>query len=223
MSVPFAVHGLYFVTAHEGEGRDHATLAAAAIRGGARIVQFRDKDGDPAARYETARAVRDACRAGGAAFVVNDDAGLAMELRADGLHLGQDDLGELTRWRPSWPALLGVSVTGESQVDAALAAGADYLGAGPVFATASKPDAAAALGVGGLSAICRRATVPVAAIGGIGVSETRAVIAAGASAVCVIAAVSSAPDPEGAARELTEAIAGCVKAPGAGTRVTAWD
>ncbi|MBE0418273.1 MAG: thiamine phosphate synthase [Coriobacteriia bacterium] len=198
------VHGLYFVTAsHPERGRDHADLATAAIEGGARAVQFRDKELCGEEFMRQAKTVRDVCRRLGAAFVVNDDAEVAMELRADGLHLGQSDLAGLAVWRPTWDAFLGISATTLTEARAAIDAGAGYLGVGPVFPTGSKADAAPPIGIEGLRAICSAVDVPVAAIGGIGRDEIAGVVTAGADAVCVISAVSLAPDPRAAATTLT--------------------
>jgi len=198
------IRGLYFITAsHPQRGRDHADLAAAAIKGGARIVQFRDKElrGEEFVRQATV--VRDVCRGYGVAFVINDDAKVAMELRADGLHLGQSDLAGLAVWRPKWKAFLGISAATLAEALGAVEAGADYLGVGPVFPTGSKADAAPPIGLEGLRAICSAVDVPVAAVGGIGPKEIAGVVAAGADAVCVISAVSHASDPRAAAATLT--------------------
>jgi thiamine-phosphate pyrophosphorylase len=175
----------------------------AAIEGGARVVQFRDKKLRGEEFMRQAKAVRDVCRRCCVAFVVNDDAEVAMELRADGLHLGQSDLSGLAVWRPTWEAFLGISATTLAEALAAVDAGADYLGVGPVFPTGSKADAAPPIGLEGLRAICSAVDVPVAAIGGIGRDEIAGVVAAGADAVCVISAVSLAPDPRAAATTLT--------------------
>lgn len=198
------IRGLYFITAsHPENGRGHAGLASAAIAGGARVVQFRDKElrGDELMRQ--AAAVRDVCRMHGTTFVVNDDAEVAMELRADGLHLGQDDLAGLAAWRPRWDAFLGISATSLREAAAAVGHGADYLGVGPVFPTGSKADAAQPMGLEGLREICSAVDVPVAAIGGIGREDIAEVVTAGADAICVISAVSLAEDPLVAALSLT--------------------
>lgn len=197
------VRGLYFITtSHPEHGRDHADLAMAAIEGGARVVQFRDKELCGEELVRRAKAVRDLCGRRGVAFVVNDDAEVAMELRADGLHLGQSDLAGIAVWRPTWDAFLGISATTLGEALVAVDAGAHYLGVGPVFPTGSKSDAAPPMGLEGLREICSAVDVPVAAIGGIGFEEVAGVVAAGADAVCVISVVSLAPDPRAAAAAL---------------------
>lgn len=218
------VCGLYAITAaHADCGRSHADTARAALSGGARIVQFRDKGLRGETLLREASRVREVCRDAGAMFVVNDHAELAMELEADGLHLGQGDLQGLDAWRPTWGAVLGISATTPDEARAALAAGADYLGVGPVYPTRSKDDAVAPLGLEGLRAICATAGVPVAAIGGIDAGRVAEVVGMGAAAICVISAISRASDPLQAAAELVReydnAIARAVHA----DRSTEWD
>ncbi len=124
------------------------------------------------------------CFAGlGVTFIVNDDVEAAVTLGADGVHLGQDDPGALEA--RAHGLLLGRSV---ATLEQALAAGADYLGAGPVWETPSKADAEPAIGLEGLRAISSAVDVPVVAIGGIDASNARACIDAGAAGVATIRA-----------------------------------
>lgn len=203
------IGGLYFVTTDEPSlGRTHEGLAALAAAGGASVVQLRHKPVG-ARRLEAARAVRAVCDAFGALFIVNDDAALALAVRADGLHVGQSDLGELDTWRAHRRGLLGVSVSTPEEARAAVALGADYLGVGPIFATGSKDDAVAPIGLDGLRRISEAAPcLPIAAIGGIAENNASAVLAAGADAICVISAVTRADDPQAAARRLAAIAAG---------------
>lgn len=207
---------LYVVTEAVPElGRTHLDVTRAAIDGGATVIQFREKRESGSALVEAAAPVRDLCAERGVPFVMNDDARVAMRLRADGLHVGQDDLGSLGDWRPTWEALLGVSVTSPEQVDAAQELGADYVGAGPVFSTLTKGDAAEPMGLEGIEATRARASVPVVAIGGISEESVESVIEAGADGVAVVSAVSRAPDPMEAARRLRALILGALSRKGA--------
>jgi thiamine-phosphate pyrophosphorylase len=154
--------------------------AKRAIEAGATVVQLRVKAG-------TAEVVERGAgfRGLGTTFVVNDDVAAALELGADGVHLGQDDGGaELARARG---LLLGRSAT---TYDEAVAADADYLGVGPVWWTPSKDDGAAPLGLGELARICAAAAVPVIAIGGIDASNAGDCIRAGAAGVAVVRAAT---------------------------------
>lgn len=199
------VSGLYFVTADVAHlERTHESLAQAAITGGARVVQFRHKVAD-ARRLEAARAVREICRREGVLFIVNDDAELAVEVDADGLHLGQSDLGGVAVWRERMPhGLLGISVASVAEAREAVALGADHLGVGPIFATGSKDDAVAPIGLAGLARVREAVVMPLAAIGGISAENAADVLAGGADAICVISAIAHAHDPQTAARQLAE-------------------
>jgi thiamine-phosphate pyrophosphorylase len=154
--------------------------AQRAVEAGATVVQLRVK----APSAEIVERGRD-FRGLGTAFVVNDDVASALELGADGVHLGQADEGaDLARARGM---LLGRSAT---TYEEALAAEADYLGVGPIWPTPSKDDAAAPLGVAELARICAAVPVPVIAIGGIDASNAAECIRAGAAGVAVIRAAT---------------------------------
>lgn len=168
--------------------RAHALVAdletaQQAVAAGATVVQLRVK-------APTAEIV--ACGAGfadlGVTFIVNDDVNAALALGADGVHLGQDDVGSAQARAAG--LMLGRSVT---TLDQALAADADYLGAGPIWETPSKADAEPAIGLAGLRAICAAVRVPVIAIGGIDASNAAECIHAGAAGVATIRA---ATDPD---------------------------
>lgn len=202
------VRGLYVITCERTDlGRSHVDVAWAAITAGARVVQFRDKERSGEAFVAAAAPVRDLCRAHGVTCIVNDHVAAALEVEADGVHLGRGDLAKIDAWARIPGMLLGVSVGTPEEAVAAVALGADYVGAGPVFATATKPDAGQPIGLEGLRAIRAAVDVPVAAIGGIGLSEVRDVLHAGADAVCVLSAVGYAPDTQAAAAGLAAEVA----------------
>jgi len=159
---------------------DDVETARRAIEAGATVVQLRVKarTGEVVAR---GRGLRDL----GTFFVVNDDVDAALELGADGVHLGQSDPGaETARERG---LLLGRSATTFAE---AVVAEADYLGVGPIWATPSKEDAAAPLGLDELARICRAVRVPVIAIGGVDASNAGDCIRAGAAGVAVVRAAT---------------------------------
>ena len=154
--------------------------AKRALEAGATVVQLRVK-APTADVVERGRGFRGL----GTTFVVNDDVEAALELGADGVHLGQrDEGGELARARG---LVLGRSAT---TFEEAVGADADYLGVGPIWPTPSKDDAAAPLGVGELARICAAVDIPVVAIGGIDASNAAACIRAGAAGVAVIRAAT---------------------------------
>ena len=165
-------------------------LAAAerAVADGATVVQLRLKDAETAEVVTAGESMLAACRDAGVAFVVNDDVEAALRLAADGVHLGQGDAGAERALEAG--LLLGLSAGSVEEARAAEAAGASYVGAGPVWATPSKPDAGTPLGLEGLAAICGTVAAPVVAIGGIDASNAAECIRAGAAGVAVIRAVA---------------------------------
>ncbi len=199
--------GLHLVTdsALCGE-RGVLAVVEAAVRGGARVVQLREKTLAVRAFVERARALKALLQPLGVPLIVNDRLDVALACGADGVHVGQEDLSprDLRRWLPD--GLIGLSIEGLEQLDAAERLPVDYYGVSPVFATATKTDAAPALGLDGLRALRARTTRPLVAIGGIGEHNAAAVVAAGADALAVVSALCAAPDPEQAARRLCAAM-----------------
>jgi thiamine-phosphate pyrophosphorylase len=171
----------------------------ALLRGGIRLVQVRAKNGIDAA---TLLAIVARVRAAGGLALVNDDVRLAR--LADGVHLGQEDaavldLPELRRALGA--AVIGLSCGTPQEARAADPALVDYVGAGPAFATPSKPDAGPPIGLSGIRAVVAATPLPVAAIGGIGPDTIARVPETGAAMAAVISALAC-PDPEAAARDL---------------------
>jgi thiamine-phosphate pyrophosphorylase len=188
-------------------GRDHVAVAEAALAGGADMIQLRDKTPDLRRLLPQARRIRAACRAHGALFIVNDRLDLALAAGADGVHVGQDDLPATVARRLLGPHLvLGVSTHDLAQAEAAAAAGADYIGFGPMFGTRSKDTGYTPRGTAMLREVRDRVRVPIVAIGGIMLENVGEVIAAGADAPAVISAVAGAADVAGAAREFQERV-----------------
>jgi thiamine-phosphate pyrophosphorylase len=149
---------------------------------------------------EAARDLQSISRAAGVPFCVNDRLDVALAVGADVVHLGQDDLpladALALRTEAGRPDLvIGISTHNHAQALAAAEGGADYLGFGPIFGTASKLNPDPTVGLGALASVCRAVSLPVVAIGGITLDTVGAVAQAGASAAALIAAVTSAPDP----------------------------
>ena len=174
---------------------------AAAIRGGARLVQYRDKSTDAVRRLAEARTLAELCRGHGVTFIVNDDPELAAAAGADGVHLGKDDGGiAAARVRLGPRALIGVSCYDSlERAVAAVQAGADYVAFGSFYPSASKPDAVRA--APGLLAEARRslAGIPLCAIGGITPANGAAIVTAGADMLAVIRGVFAETDVTAAA------------------------
>jgi thiamine-phosphate pyrophosphorylase len=175
------------------------TRAAAAVRGGATMVQLRLKDLDPRDLLVVARALVAALPV---PVIVNDRADVALASGAAGVHVGTDDIPAAALRRVVPPGfIIGASVGSDSELPCAR--GADYVGIGPVFATTSKRDAGDAIGTSEFARLARLTGLPAVAIGGIDASNVQEVRGAGANGVAVIRAIFAAPDPELAARALS--------------------
>lgn len=181
-------------------GRDPAALAAAAVRGGATMLQVRAKRLGPGALADFTRRVIGAATV---PVIVNDRLDVAIATGAAGCHLGQDDL-PLDEARRMAPAgfLLGGSAGNPEEARIATRAGADYLGVGPIRATANKADAGGAIGVEGFTAVALATSLPCVAIGGLGSMDIEPLLAAGAAGIAVIGAALGSPDVEGNVRRL---------------------
>lgn len=168
---------------------DELETARLAVEGGATVVQWRLKDAPRVDVVERGRATRSLCARHGVPFVVNDDVEAALMLGADGVHLGREDEGAATA--KDHGLLLGLSAATLEEARAADGR-ADYIGAGPVWATPSKPAADPPIGLEGLRELCAAVSTPVVAVGGIDASNAGDCIRAGAAGVAVIRAARDA-------------------------------
>jgi thiamine-phosphate pyrophosphorylase len=186
-------------------GRSSIDIALAAVAGGATMVQLREKDLATCAFIEEARALRERLAPLGVPLVINDRADVALAVGADGLHVGQDDM-PYAMARALLPGkIIGLSITALDQLDAADARAADYLGVGPIFAQATKADAAPPLGLEGLRAARRLTNRPLMAIGGVTAANAAALRAAGADGLAIVSAIVAANDPQAATQEIAAA------------------
>lgn len=200
-----AIKGLYAVTPDMADTAVLAGKVRSALEGGARLVQYRSKAAARPLRLEQARVLAVLCREFSAPLIVNDDVDFAIEIDADGVHLGAED-GSLraARSRLAPGKILGASCYNRIEdAVAAQAAGATYCAFGSFFASAVKPGAVRAP-LELLRAAHARLDVPVVAIGGITVANAGEVIAAGADAIAVISALFDAPDVKARACEFAQ-------------------
>ena len=198
---------VYVITDRSFRGRTHEQVARAALRGGATAVQLRDKQATGRELLQWARQLRDLTRAAGVLFLVNDRVDVALAVHADGVHVGQEDVPVADARQLMGPGrVVGASAGNVEEALQAEQASADYLGVGPVFPTATKPDAGEAIGVDGLRRIVQAVRLPVVAIGGIPADNAGQAIRAGAVGVAVISAVAAADDMVAATRQLREAV-----------------
>jgi thiamine-phosphate pyrophosphorylase len=182
-------------------GRSVVDIALAAVRGGATMVQLREKEATTRAFVDEARALKAALAPFGVPLAINDRLDVALAVDADGLHVGQDDMPVEAARRLMRPGkFIGLSITAVGQVQRPDAEAADYLGVGPIYAQRTKEDAAAPLGIGGLRRLRGLTGKPVVAIGGLTPDNSAPVLAAGADGLAVVSAIVAAADPEAAAR-----------------------
>ena len=182
------IDSLYAIIDAEAADRPLA-LTFQALNAGCAIVQLRAKRLDDAAFLEIAKRVRSACTHAEVPFIVNDRADIARLVRADGLHLGQDDLSIEEARRVVGDMQIGVSTHTLEQAATAEAEGADLIAFGPVFETKTKDDPDAVVGLRTLGAVCQAVSRPVVAIGGINPENARETLQAGARYVAVISAL----------------------------------
>ena len=194
-------------------GLDDAPLLAlvdAAVRGGVRCVQLREKSLGTAAFVSRARLLRQRLRATGVPLIVNDRLDVALAAEVDGVHVGQDDIAVEVVRRHLPDAIIGLSVGSLAELDAGLTQDVDYLSPSPLFATRSKPDAGDPIGLEVLRAMRARSTRPLVPIGGIDAGNAATVFAAGADGIAVVSAIAGARDPAAASAALAAVAAASV-------------
>jgi len=178
-----------------GNGVPLRQQAQLAIAGGATAIQLRDKEMKGRDYYQAALVIKDVCKENNVLFIVNDRLDVALAAEADGVHLGQEDLPLHAAKKLAPPGfIIGISAVNVEQAKLAEKGGADYLGVGDVFGTASKPDAKLT-GVDMLKMICQSTSLPCVAIGGINVNNAKIVLNAGAIGIAVISAPPAGGDP----------------------------
>jgi len=199
---------LYVIIDRRAAGERPLTeVAAAAIAGGATVIQLRDKVADTHDMIATAQALHKLTQRAGIPLIINDRVDVALAVDAEGVHVGPEDMPlPLARRLMRPERIVGFSAGTVAEARQAEREGADYLGTGDVYGTGNKPDAGVPIGVEGLAEITNMVSIPVVGVGGITLDNTPAVIKAGAAGVAVISAVAGAEDPEQVARALRKAI-----------------
>ncbi len=183
-------------------GRDPVEIARQVIRGGAKVIQLRDKTLGKNKLIGIARQLKSLCAGQNVLFIMNDYLDLALAVGADGLHIGQKDLPfDVARKLMPIDMLLGCSVTTAAQALAAQSQGADYIAVGSIYPTSSK-ESVEVVGPERLNEVKQAVPLPLVGIGGINLNNAPEVIRAGADSICVISAVLGAESPEEAARQM---------------------
>lgn len=197
-------YSIYLVT-DDGclQGRALIDCVREALEGGVTLVQYRAKTASSAEMYNEALQLKALCDSFNVPLIINDRLDIAMAVGAAGVHLGQDDLPcAAARKILGEDYIIGVSAHNPAEAKVALQSGADYLGCGAVFGTATKADVKK-LGTDGLAAICREKGLPVVGIGGVTADNYREVRAAGADGAAIVSGILAQPD----IRTTVEAIA----------------
>jgi thiamine-phosphate pyrophosphorylase len=197
---------LYFVCDARPHGDDAESLLRAAFSGGVGMIELRERDAPRNAIERSGQTFRRVADTYSAPFIVNDDPHLAIELNADGVHIGQEDIDPAEARRILGPgAIIGLSTHSRAQIEAAASAPVDYISVGPIWETPTK-EGRPATGLELISTAAEIATVPWFAIGGIDTENVGEVTAAGAERICVVRAIRDADDPRAAAQALYEAV-----------------
>jgi thiamine-phosphate pyrophosphorylase len=199
------IAGLYVIIDREAlGGKDEVETCRQAIRGGANVIQLRDKQQSKPQMLNSARQIKEACASSAIPFIMNDDLDIALASGADGLHLGQEDLPvQAARRLLPIDKLIGCSTTTEQEALQAEADGADYIAVGSIYPTKSKKSATV-VGLERLRKIRDSVSLPIVAIGGINADNARNVIDAGADAVAVISAILESDSVERATHKIAK-------------------
>jgi thiamine-phosphate diphosphorylase len=197
---------LYFVCDALPGGRDPEALLNATMASGAGMIELRDREHPRGAIERSGQTFRRLADTYSALFIVNDDPYLAIELNADGVHVGQDDMDPVEARRIMGPdAIIGLSTHSREQIDAAGSQPIDYISVGPIWETPTK-EGRAATGLEPIQTAAEIAPVPWFAIGGIDATNVDQVVAAGAERICVVRAIRDADDPRAATAALFDAV-----------------
>lgn len=198
-------YSIYLVT-DDGclQGRALIDCVREALEGGVTLVQYRAKTASSAEMYNEALQLKALCDSFKVPLIINDRLDIAMAVGAAGVHLGQDDLPcAAARRILGEDYLIGVSAHNPAEARAALLCGADYLGCGAVFGTATKADVQK-LGTDRLAAICKAKGLPVVGIGGVTADNYREVRAAGADGAAIVSGILAQPDIRATVRAIAK-------------------
>jgi thiamine-phosphate diphosphorylase len=197
---------VYFVCEARPRGEDPEALLNAVMAAGAGMVELRDREQPRNVIERSGRTFRRLADTYGALFIVNDDPHLAVELRADGVHVGQEDIAPAEARKVVGPdAIIGLSTHSRQQIEAASEEPVDYISVGPIWETPTK-QGRPATGLDLIRTAAEVSTKPWFAIGGIGAANVGEVIDAGAERLCIVRAIRDAEDPRAATQVLFEAV-----------------
>ncbi|PID72351.1 MAG: thiamine phosphate synthase [Desulfobulbus propionicus] len=204
--------GIYGITAEKFSlGRSNLDVAEAMIKGGVKIIQYREKRHlkDYCEIVAECRQMRELTKKLGATFIVNDFVDIALLVDADGVHVGQEDMSVADVRKLLGPEkIIGLSTHSPQQAQAAVQAGADYIGVGPIFTTQTKEDVCEAVGLEYLEYVASTIPLPYVAIGGIKAHNISEIVNRGAQTVCLVTEIVGAQDVTETTRSITNQILG---------------
>ncbi len=200
--------GIYGITAEEYSlGRSNVDVVGQMIDAGIKVIQYREKDKKARLRYEECLKIREMTRKAGVVFIVNDYVDIALLVGAEGVHIGQDDLPpEKVRELVGKEMIIGLSTHSPAQAEAAVKSGVDYIGVGPIFATKTKKDVCAPVGLEYLEYVAQNISLPFVAIGGIKESNIAEVRGKGAACIALVTEIVGAEDIAAKVRNLEAAL-----------------
>jgi thiamine-phosphate pyrophosphorylase len=187
---------LYCITAEDYSlGRSNIEVVKQWIEAGIKVIQYREKDKDMKLKYQECTIIRALTKEAGVTFIVNDDIDLAMMVKADGVHIGQDDFPlEAVRQLVGDQMIIGISTHSPQQAQAAVVSGADYIGVGPIFKTSTKKNVCQPVGLEYLKYVVQNIPISFVAIGGIKESNVTEVVTCGAKCIAMVTEITAAQD-----------------------------
>jgi len=203
MYIPFPETDIYCVTdSRQSLGRSTVDVVRQMLAAEIKVIQYREKDKDAAVMLEECRILRELTREAGCCFIVNDHVDIALLCEADGVHVGQEDLPlAAVRKLVGRERIVGVSTHRWSEAEAAIRGGADYIGVGPIFATATKTSTPP-VGFAYLEEAAGKVNIPTVTIGGVNEKTLPEVLRRGARCCAIVSAITLAPDIPAKIREL---------------------
>ena len=199
--------GLYFITDSTLTKKSVIEDVKSAIKGGVKIIQYREKNASTKHMLEEANEIKKLCKKYNVIFIINDRIDIKLAVDADGIHLGQDDMPyEIARKLLGKNKIIGVTTHNVEESVQAEKMGADYVGLSPIFSTNTKPDAGKACGTEMIKKVRKHVKIPIVAIGGISESNISQVLRAGAMNIAIISAILAKDDVEKAVKNFITAI-----------------
>lgn len=203
-------HGIYGILGERFSlGRTNVETARQMVESGIDVLQYREKLKDKSLKqiYEECCEIREITRSASIPFIINDYADIALMVNADGIHQGQDDLPVQAVRKIAPHMMIGCSTHSPAQAKKAIADGADYIGAGPIFTTQTKEDVCDAVGLSYLDHVVKTHSIPFVAIGGIKLSNLREVLSLGVKTVCLVTEIIGADSIEKRIRQIRQIMA----------------